>query len=165
MRKFYKVSFEELSKHLKITKEEYEKYPLPKRGTRNSAGYDFHFLKGITINPGETKKIPTGIKAQMNPGEVLLIFIRSSLGTKHHIVLSNQTGIIDSDYFENEDNEGHIFIVIQNTGTTPQTFKKYDRFAQGIFINYLKTDDDDIKETRKGGFGSTTRKEWLICHT
>ena len=160
MRKFHKVSFNELKKHLNITKEEYEKYPLPKRGTANSAGYDFHFLKDITINPGETKKIPTGIKAQMNPSEVLLIFIRSSLGTKYHITLSNQTGIIDSDYYNNEDNEGHIFIVIQNNGNTSQTFKKYDRFAQGIFINYLKTDDDGIKETRKGGFGSTTRKEW-----
>lgn len=159
MRKFHKVSFNELKKHLNITKEEYEKYPLPKRGTANSAGYDFHFLKDITINPGETQKIPTGIKAQMNPSEVLLIFIRSSLGTKYHITLSNQTGIIDSDYYNNEDNEGHIFIVIQNNGNTSKTFKKYDRFAQGIFINYLKTDDDDIKETRKGGFGSTTRKE------
>ena len=159
MRKFHKVSFNELKKHLNITKEEYEKYPLPKRGTANSAGYDFHFLKDITINPGETQKIPTGIKAQMNPSEVLLIFIRSSLGTKYHITLSNQTGIIDSDYYNNEDNEGHIFIVIQNNGNTSQTFKKYDRFAQGIFIKYLKTDDDDIKETRKGGFGSTTRKE------
>ena len=158
MRKFHKVSFNELKKHLNITKEEYEKYPLPKRGTANSAGYDFHFLKDITINPGETQKIPTGIKAQMNPSEVLLIFIRSSLGTKYHITLSNQTGIIDSDYYNNDNNEGEIFGQFINIGDTPVEIKFGQKIMQGIFMPYcLAVNDLPLNMQRNDGFGSTDK--------
>ena len=92
----------------------------------------------------------------MNNDEVLMIYIRSSLGFKYNLRLCNQTGIIDSDYYNNENNEGHIFIAIQNEGTNYINLKTGDRFAQGIFMKYLTADDEEeINTSRTGGMGST----------
>ena len=160
MRKFEKISLNEFIKDTKLTEKEYNEIILPKRATQNSAGYDFHILENITIKPNEIKKIPTGIKASMNNDEVLMIYIRSSLGFKYNLRLCNGTGIIDSDYYNNEDNEGHIFIAIQNEGDKAITLKAKDRFVQGIFVKYLKVDnEDEIANDRHGGIGSTNERE------
>lgn len=156
MRKFEKISLNEFIKDTGLTEKEYNEVTLPHRATSNSAGYDFHILKDTILKPGEIKKVPTAIKVMMNKDEVLMIYIRSSLGFKYNLRLCNQTGIIDSDYYNNENNEGHIFIAIQNEGTKTLTLKVGDRFAQGIFMKYLTTDDEeDINTNRKGGIGST----------
>ena len=156
MRNFEKVSIDEFSKY--YDKSLYEEYLLPRRMTAHSAGYDFFAIEGFTIKPGEIKKIPTAIKAEMNHDEVLMIYIRSSLGFKYNLRLCNQVGIIDSDYYNNIDNEGHIFIAIQNEGKETITLKTNDRFAQGLFIKYLTVDDEkEIKNARTGGIGSTRR--------
>lgn len=157
MRKFEKISLEQFIKDTKLTEKEYNEITLPHRATTKSAGYDFHVLKEITLKPNEIKKIPTGIKAKMNSDEVLMIYIRSSLGFKYNLRLCNQTGIIDSDYYNNENNEGHIFIAIQNEGKETITLKANDRFVQGIFIKYLTVDNEkEIKSARTGGIGSTS---------
>ena len=156
MRKFEKISLKEFIKDTGLTEKEYNEVTLPKRATKNSAGYDFHLLENITLKPKEIKKIPTAIKTEMNNDEVLMIHIRSSLGFKYNMRMCNQTGIIDSDYYNNQDNEGHIFIKVQNEGTETIILKAGDRFAQGIFIKYLTTDDEEeIKNNRQGGIGST----------
>lgn len=156
MRKFEKISLKEFIKDTGLTEKEYNEITLPHRATPQSAGYDFHILEDLTLKPGEIKKVPTAIKASMNSDEVLMIYIRSSLGFKYNMRMCNQTGIIDSDYYNNEDNEGHIFIAIQNEGQETVNLKANERFAQGIFIKYLTTDDEEeITSTRTGGIGST----------
>ena len=156
MRKFEKISLEQFIKDTKLTEKEYNEITLPERATEQSAGYDFHILKNTTLKPNEIKKIPTAIKAKMNSDEVLMIYIRSSLGFKYNLRLCNQTGIIDSDYYNNENNEGHIFIAIQNEGKETITLKANDRFVQGIFIKYLTVDNEkEIINNRTGGIGST----------
>ena len=116
MRKFEKISLGQFIKDTNLTEKEYNKIILPHRATGNSAGYDFHLFEDLILKPGEIKKVPTAIKASMNHDEVLMLYIRSSLGFKYNLRLCNQTGIIDSDYYNNENNEGHIFIAIQNEG-------------------------------------------------
>ena len=156
MRKFEKISLKQFVKDTGLTEKEYNEVTLPHRATSNSAGYDFHILKDTVLKPGEIKKIPTAIKTQMNNDEVLMIYIRSSLGFKYNLRLCNQTGIIDSDYYNNENNEGHIFIAIQNEGTNYINLKTGDRFAQAIFMKYLTADDEEeINTSRTGGMGST----------
>lgn len=156
MRKFEKISLKQFIKDTNLTEKEYNEITLPHRATPQSAGYDFHILEDLTLKPGEIKKVPTAIKANMNSDEVLMIYIRSSLGFKYNMRMCNQTGIIDSDYYNNEDNEGHIFIAIQNEGQETVNLKANDRFAQGIFMKYLTTDDEEeITSTRTGGIGST----------
>ena len=156
MRKFEKISLKQFIKDTGLTEKEYNEITLPHRATPQSAGYDFHILEDITLKPGEIKKIPTAIKASMNSDEVLMIYIRSSLGFKYNMRMCNQTGIIDSDYYNNKDNEGHIFIAIQNEGQETVNLKANDRFAQGIFMKYLTTDgEEEITSTRTGGIGST----------
>ena len=156
MRKFEKISLKQFIKDTGLTEKEYNEITLPHRATPQSAGYDFHILEDITLKPGEIKKVPTAIKASMNSDEVLMIYIRSSLGFKYNMRMCNQTGIIDSDYYNNKDNEGHIFIAIQNEGQETVNLKANDRFAQGIFMKYLTTDnEEEITSTRTGGIGST----------
>lgn len=158
MRKFEKITLEQFIKDTKLTQQEYKNYNLPKRSTKHSAGYDFQALTDFTINPNEIKLIPTGIKAAMNENEVLMIYIRSSLGFKYNIRMCNQTGIIDKDYYNNPENEGHIFVKIQNEGNTPKTFKQGENIVQAIFLNYLTVDnEEEIKKERSGGIGSTNK--------
>lgn len=156
MRKFEKISEEQFEKDLKEVCE-YSDIVIPTRSTKHSAGYDFVSPISFTLNPGESKKVPTGIKASMNEDEFLAILVRSSMGFKYNVRLCNQVGIVDSDYYNNPDNEGHIFVKIQNEGDKEVIINKGDRFAQGIFMNYLITDDDIAFGERTGGFGSTNK--------
>ena len=142
MRKFYEVS--------------YARGIIPTRADSGSAGYDFYCLEDVTINPKETVIIKTNIKAQMELDEVLYLFVRSSIGIKRHLSIANGTGVIDSTYYNNPDNEGNIMCAIYNFGTEPQTIKSGERFVQGVFCKYLITDNDNpINQTRSGGIGSS----------
>ena len=156
MRKFEKVSIEEFSKY--YDESLYEEYDLPKRMTSHSAGYDFFAIEGFTIKPGEIKKIPTGYKATFGNDEMLMILVRSSMGFKYNIRMTNQVGIIESDYYNNIDNEGHMFVSLQNEGDRDFVVKKGEGYAQGIFTKFLICDDDVITNERKGGLGSTNKE-------
>ena len=131
---------------------------LPKRGPKYSAGYDIESCEDVVINPKEVVVVKTGVKAYMKDDEVLQIYPRSSLGFKKHLMLANTVGIIDSDYFENEKNDGHIMIGLYNYGNEVQTISKHERIAQGIFSKYLVCEDEEeINTIRKGGIGSTNK--------
>ena len=132
----------------------YEAIRLPKRATAGSAGYDFFAPAEFTLKPGETVKIPTGIRVEMQPEWVLKCYPRSGLGFKYRLQLNNTVGIIDSDYFYS-DNEGHIMVKITNEGVKTMKVAKGDGFCQGIFLPYGITEDDSVETKRNGGFGST----------
>ena len=160
MRKFEKISFNQFEKDINNDKKLYDEYELPKRGTKYSAGYDFFSLYDFVLKPGEIIKIPTGIKASMEDDEVLFLIDRSSMGFKYNVRMCNQVGVIDADYYNNANNEGHIWIRIQNEGDKDYIVKKGEGIIQGIFIKYLKTDDDiESDKERLGGIGSTNKKE------
>lgn len=132
---------------------------LPKRKTAKSAGYDFVLPCDVRLNPRSVSAIiPTNVKAFMPDDEVLMLYIRSSIGIKHHVTLANGTGIIDADYFSNPDNDGNIGICLQNNSNEIVSFKKGERIMQGIFVKYAVCDSDDTNEVRKGGFGSTGKE-------
>lgn len=153
MRDFEKISFKQFKKDIKDDKKLYESYRLPSRNSTNAAGYDFYLIENIEIKPNEIIKIPTGVKAYFEPDEVLFIIVRSSTGFKYNIRLVNQVGVIDSDYYNNKDNEGHIFIKIQNEGKETIKFNAGDHIVQGIFINFLKTSSDkNIEAERKSNY-------------
>jgi len=135
----------------------YESLALPKRATKGSAGYDFYAPFAFSLPPGATIKIPTGIRARIDEGWVLKIYPRSGLGFKYRLQLNNTVGIIDSDYFDS-DNEGHIFIKMTNDSNEGKTVEvaQGGGFAQGIFLEYGVTVDDEAEGIRNGGFGSTT---------
>lgn len=149
MRKFEKISFEQFKKDIKDDKELYNKYSLPKRETKGAAGYDFFALYDYTLKPGEIKKIPTGIKVDMNNDEVLLLIDRSSMGIKYNVRMCNQVGVVDADYYNNKDNEGHMWICIQNEGNKDYIVKKGDKIIQGVFVKYLSVDDEDDEFTER----------------
>ena len=158
MRYFEKISFEQFAKDVKEDNTLYNEYSLPKRATKNSAGYDFYSLFDFVLKPNEIKKIPTGIKATMNNDEALMIYVRSSSGFKYNVRMCNQVGIIDSDYYGNKDNEGHIFIKLVNEGDKDYIVKKGDAICQGVFTKFLTIDnEEEIKEERVGGIGSTNK--------
>lgn len=143
----------------KIT-EIYNSIELPKRATRGSAGYDFFSPLSFTLNPDESITVPTGIRVNIDDGWLLSIFPRSGLGFKYRLHLNNTVGIIDSDYYYS-DNEGHILIKITNGSLERKTIEvpALTAFAQGIFLQYGITEDDCARETRNGGFGSTTKND------
>ena len=139
-------------------KDMYDVLELPKRATKGSAGYDFYAPFAFSLPPGATIKIPTGIRAKMEEDWVLKIYPRSGLGFKVRLQMNNTVGIIDSDYYHS-DNEGHVFIKLtkdSNEGKT-LTLPAGNGFAQGIFLEYGITYDDDADGIRNGGFGSTTK--------
>ena len=165
--RFEKVSFEQFLEGwgdtLGITdrskiQEIYDGICLPRRATAGSAGYDFFAPADITLAPGETIKIPTGVRVWMEPEWVLKCYPRSGLGFKYRLQLNNTVGIIDSDYYYS-DNEGHIFSKVTNDSNEGKTveLKSGEGFMQGIFVEYGITLDDDVTEIRNGGFGSTTK--------
>ena len=157
MRGFELVSMNEYLK--KRSQEEYQEIKLPTRSTVNAAGYDFFLPYEFTLLPHESIIISTGIKAYMQKNEFLMVVIRSSLGFKKGLRLKNQVGIIDSDYYNNIDNEGHILIAIENTSNQEVHLSQGDRFAQGIFLPYLTIDHEEkIINQREGGIGSTNKK-------
>lgn len=161
---FQKVSFSQFEADFKKNfpdckniKEIYDSIKLPKRATTGSAGYDFYAPADITVNKGKSVLIPTGIRAKIEDGWVLQIFPRSGLGFKHRIQLDNTVGIIDADYY-NSSNEGHIMIKISCDAHDDGhcvSLAAGDGFAQGIFLQFGITADDDASGTRNGGFGST----------
>ena len=151
---FFKVSQSEFNKAGSTAS--YDEITLPKRATAGSAGYDFFALEEFTLAPSETIKVATGVRVKIDEGWVLKIYPRSSLGFKYRLRLDNTVGIIDSDYYF-ADNEGHIFIKITNCGEKPLTVEKGKAFAQGVFVEYGITVDDDATELRTGGFGSTDK--------
>lgn len=136
----------------------YEKLKLPERATAGSAGYDFFSPLTFSLAPGETIKIPTGVRAEICEGWVLQCYPRSGLGFKYRLQLNNTVGIIDSDYFYS-DNEGHIFVKLTNDTNEGKTVSvaQGTGMVQGIFMQYGVTIDDDATEVRNGGFGSTTK--------
>lgn len=165
--KFHKVSSEQFMGSYKddfpqFDKAElermYEGLALPRRATAGSAGYDFFTPFGFSLKPGETIKIPTGIRAEMREDWVLQLYPRSGLGFKYRLQLNNTVGIIDSDYFYS-DNEGHIFAKITNDSNEGKQLemKQGEGFMQGIFLQFGITSDDAADAVRNGGFGSTTK--------
>lgn len=166
--KFYKVSYEQFHADMVDAfsdlhdedeiRDMYEKIRLPKRATKGSAGYNFFTPFAFTLMPGTSIKIPTGIRAKIDDGWVLKIYPRSGLGFKYRMQLNNTVGIIDSDYFES-DNEGHIMIKLTNDSKEVKSFtiSTEQAFAQGIFVPFGITEDDDADGIRNGGFGSTTK--------
>ena len=128
--------------------------PLPRRATAGSAGYDFFAPAAFRLEPGQSIRIPTGVRARIDAGWVLALFPRSGLGFKYRLQLNNTVGIVDSDYFGAR-NEGHIFIKLTNAGDRPLSVEAGEAFAQGIFLPYGLTEDDDASGVRTGGFGST----------
>ena len=159
MRKFESISDIQWEKDIE---EEYttqcgrENAAKPRRGTKHSAGYDFISPVEIVIPAHKMAKIPTGVKAAMNEDEILSIYPRSSIGFKTGIRLANTVGIVDSDYYNNLDNEGHIFIKFFNPTNEDYQIHIGDKIAQGIFTKYLIVDDEEeIKTERSGGLGST----------
>lgn len=164
---FEKVSYEQFLKDYKDTfptlteteiKDMYEKINLPKRATKGSAGYDFFAPFNFSLEPGEMIKIPTGIRVKIEEGWVLKAYPRSGLGFKFKLQLNNTVGIIDQDYYYSN-NEGHIFLKLTNDTRENKTVevKAQNGFAQGIFLEYGITYDDDVADERNGGFGSTTK--------
>ena len=137
----------------------YDSIKLPKRATMGSAGYDFFVPIDLDIVPNTTVKVPTGIRCKMKKNYVLQIYPRSGLGFKYRLQLDNTVGIIDSDYY-NSDNEGHIFIKITNDTHEGKTIelKQGDGFAQGIFNKYYLAKENRVNTKRNGGFGSTNQK-------
>ncbi len=135
----------------------YNGIQLPRRATAGSAGYDFFSTCDVCLQPGESVKIPTGIRAYMEEGWVLMLYPRSGLGFKYRMQLANTVGVIDSDYY-GSDNEGHIQIKITNDSRDGKELriKAGDAFAQGVFTEFGITMDDETVSTRNGGFGSTS---------
>ena len=139
---------------------------LPKRSTARSAGYDFEAAEDITVpsvwklalKGSENIKptfIKTGIKAYMQEDEALFLYNRSSNPGKKGLVMANSVGVVDSDYYNNADNEGHIMFAFYNFFPVDVTIKKGERIGQGVFKKFLKADGDSADAIRTGGFGST----------
>ena len=152
--KFLHVSEEQYAASALPDALEISAIPLPTRATAGSAGYDFICPADITLQPGEAVTIPTGIRCEMQPGWVLMIFPRSGLGFKHQVRLANTVGVIDSDYFHAA-NEGHIMVRIVNGGDHAVSIAKGERFCQGVFLPHGLAEEDEVLADREGGFGST----------
>lgn len=160
MRKFEKISFEQFRKDISDDEKLYKSYSLPKRSTKNSAGYDIASLEEYILKPGEAHIFVTGLKVTMNSDEVLYLYGRSSFGYKYNITLANSVGVIDSDFYNNIDNEGHFKVKLINHGEKEVKINIGDRIAQGVFMKYLIVDnEEEIIKERKGGLGSTDKEE------
>ena len=132
---------------------------LPKRGTKNSAGYDFYAAEDIVCRAKSVSKLSfTNVKVLMPKNEYLAIMIRSSLAVKHGLQVAQGVAVIDADYFGNPDNDGNIGIALVNNSNVGYTIKKGERFCQGIFHSYEITDDDMAEGDRVGGYGHTGKK-------
>jgi dUTP pyrophosphatase len=162
--RFEKVSYEQYASTSNKPKDdilldEYVSIPLPRRATKASAGHDFFAPWDFTLKPGESIKIPSGIRVLLDEDKVLMCYPRSGLGFKYRLQLDNGTGIIDADY-SLSDNEGHIFFKLTNDSRDGKTVtvKRGEAFAQGVILQYFVTEDDNVTTKRNGGFGSTTNK-------
>ena len=158
MRKFEKISFEQFKKDICDDLELYNNYELPVRHSAKSAGYDIRSLNDGLIKPGKSMVFRTGLKVRMNKDDVLYIIGRSSLGYKYDVCLVNSVGVIDADFYNNENNEGHFSVKLINHGEKDFEVKIGDRICQGIFSKYLVTSDDKCDKVRTGGIGSTNKE-------
>ncbi len=131
------------------------KVTLPARKTRLSAGYDLEAAEEVTVPPGRVALVPTGLKAYMEDDDVLILAIRSSMAVKRGLMLANGVGVIDADYVDNPENEGHIMIAVVNMGEGPVAVQRGERVAQAIFTRFSVTADDAAHGERTGGIGST----------
>lgn len=146
MRQFEKVSYMNA-----------EDIVMPQRQTLDSAGYDLSSYERVVIEPKTIQLVPTGLKVQLEKDEVLLVYPRSSLGIKKGLMMSNGVGVIDRDYYNNDNNEGHIMVPLYNFKDEPVIVEKFERIAQGVFQTFLKTSNDQpVSQTRQGGFGSSS---------
>lgn len=131
---------------------------LPDRHTAGSAGYDFFLVEDVTIPPFEAERkptvVPTGLKAYMLEDEVLMCYPRSSAGIRRNLIMANTVSIIDSDYYGNAENEGHIYIALRNLSDRTVHLKKGESVVQGIFSKFLRADGDSATKVREGGIGS-----------
>lgn len=156
MRKFEKISFEQFKKDVMDDVNFYKQYRMPERSTKNSAGYDIFSVENGIIKPNESKVFKTGLKVSMNSDEVLFLYSRSSQGYKYDVCLTNSVGVIDSDFYNNPNNEGHFAVKLSNNGNKDYIVNIGDKIAQGVFIKYLTVDsEDEITNERVGGLGST----------
>lgn len=134
-------------------------FSLPKRSTEKSAGYDFFNPERVEIAPYKIGDNPalikTGVKAKMQDDEVLKLYNRSSNPKKKKLVIPNSVGIVDADYYGNEENDGEIGFTFYNLSNEVVVIEKGEKLGQGIFEKYLITDDDNAEGKRTGGFGST----------
>ena len=156
MRKFEKISFKQFKKDISDDRELYDSIEIPKRSTSKSAGCDIRSMEHGIIKVGEAMNFKTGLKVSMNEDEVLYVYSRSSYAYKYNVCLMNNVGVIDSDYYNNPDNEGHFQIRLVNLGDKDFEVNIGDRIAQGVFMKYLTVDDEElINNKRSGGIGST----------
>lgn len=156
MRGFEKVSLSEYEKRRNGS--EYDNIRIPERGTLYAAGYDFYLPYALEIKSKARAIVYTGVKAYMQPDEVLLITIRSSAAIKHNLRLINHVAVIDCDYYDNPDNEGHIMLALENAGAAALNLNAGFRVAQGIFVKYLISEKEKQPgKTRTGGIGSTEK--------
>lgn len=147
------LSNDDIDEHIRDI---YDNIKLPKRATAQSAGYDFFSPMSFVLEPNDSIKIPTGIRCEMYDGWTMLLFIRSSLGFKHGLSMPTSVSVIDSDYFD-ADNEGHIMVKLRNNGTKSVRVNKGDGFVQGVFVPFGITLDDNTTTERTGGIGSTSK--------
>lgn len=160
--KFEKISYDQFLDDLSDKWFDYDNdIKIPKRATKCSAGYDIYSVYDFKLAPGETILLPTGIKVELDPDKYLLIVPRSGQGFKFKVQLYNTCGIIDADYYNNEKNEGHIWVKLYNDSPEGKTLSvnKGDAICQGIISQYFVVDDDKSDEIRNGGFGSTSKEE------
>ena len=129
--------------------------PMPKRATVGSAGYDICAPYDVDLEPGEEANIPTGLKCKINNGWALFALPKSGLGFKYYTRLANTIGLIDEDYYNNENNEGHMWVKIRNEGSKPLHIDCGKGMCQMVFLPYGITYDDEAEGIREGGFGST----------
>lgn len=140
-----------------VSKYKNSEIAIPRRSTLNAAGYDIEASETFTLEAGEIRLVPTGLKAYMLPDEVLHLHDRSSNPRKKGVVLANSVGVVDADYYNNPDNEGELFAQFKNITEHQVVIEKGERIMQGVFMKYLLADNDDevAKSARAGGFGST----------
>ena len=166
MNKFYKVSkdqylkdFRNIFETLPHNQNQWEEIKMPERATKYSAGYDIFAPFGFILESGDTITIPTGLKIEMKNSRFLEIVPRSGLGFNYQVGLANTVGIIDADYYNNPDNEGHILVKLVNNGNKRVVIDKGKAFCQAILMIYDICEDDQALSERTGGIGSTDQKE------
>ena len=135
--------------------ESIEERKLPQRSTAVSAGYDFYNPEEVEIQAGQIKYVKTGVKAAFPEGEMLMLCNRSSNPKKKGLVLANGVGIVDSDYYNNPDNEGEIAFAFMNITDHPVILEAGEKLGQAIFVKFGIVDDDNAEGSRIGGWGST----------
>lgn len=157
--RFEKISYTQFKNDNMDVHIGYEQIKLPKRATSCSAGYDIYSPMDFELKPRQTILVPTGLKMEIDSDKFLLIVPRSGQGFKYKVQLYNTVGVIDSDYYNNVKNEGHMWVKLYNDSPSGETLvvKQGDAICQGIILPYYKVEDDCSTDERFGGFGSTDK--------